>query len=84
MHQQTVAEPRLGKTGWGTFVLTRDGLARAIVFLPAFAFAYLALNEQRFGVYWTKRGWLLLHIGSRSKALSDDTLAMTERRESVS
>jgi hypothetical protein len=58
------------KTGWGTVVLLGFALAVAAVFLIGFAFPYLTLDQQRFGIYWTKRGWLLMHIAGGIVALS--------------
>jgi len=34
----------------------------AAIFLVVAAFPYFSMNQQRFGVYWPKRGWLLMHI----------------------
>lgn len=41
----------------------------ALGFLIAFALPNLTLDQQRFGPYWPKRGWLLLHISGGLVAL---------------
>jgi uncharacterized membrane protein len=41
----------------------------AVTFIALAALPYFALNEQRFGPFWTKRGWLLLHITGGMAAL---------------
>jgi uncharacterized membrane protein len=42
----------------------------ALGFVAFFALRYfLAINEQVFGFYWARRGWLLLHIGGGMVAL---------------
>lgn len=41
----------------------------AVGFFAAFAAPYLALDPQRFGRYWPRRGWLLLHITGGAVAL---------------
>ena len=58
------------KVGWGTIVLLGIAGVSAAVFLVAFAVPYLTLDQQRFGPYWPKRGWLLLHITGGMLALS--------------
>src|SRR5262245_37245858 len=71
MYQQTmtIAKP-LRRTGAVTIVLLGLAIVLAAGFLIAFAFPYLALNPQKFGDYWPKRGWLLLHIAGGMIALS--------------
>ena len=41
----------------------------ALGFVVGFAFPYFGLNEQRFGPYWPRRGWLLLHVAGGMIAL---------------
>jgi hypothetical protein len=50
------------KTGAGTALLLSLAVIGAAIFLVVAAFPYFGMNQQRFGVYWPKRGWLLLHI----------------------
>jgi Predicted membrane protein (DUF2306) len=65
-----MTKPSPNKTGLGTILLLGIALAGAVLFLIGAAFPYLTLNEQRFGPYWPKRGWLLMHIAGGSVALS--------------
>jgi hypothetical protein len=65
-----MTKPSPNKTGLGTILLLGIALAGAALFLIGAAFPYLTLNEQRFGPYWPKRGWLLMHIAGGSLALS--------------
>jgi uncharacterized membrane protein len=41
----------------------------ALGFWAAFAAPYLTLDQQRFGPYWPRRGWLLMHIAGGTVAL---------------
>jgi hypothetical protein len=38
-------------------------------FVIGFVFPYFRLTPESFGVYWQKRGWLLLHITTGTIAL---------------
>jgi hypothetical protein len=51
-------------------VLLGLAILAAAIFLAGSAFPYFTLNQQRFGPYWPKRGWLLLHIVPGMIALS--------------
>jgi hypothetical protein len=66
----TVAQSRVRRTGWATFILLGLAIAGAAIFLIAFAFPYFTLNPEKFGVYWPKRVWLLAHISGGMVALS--------------
>jgi hypothetical protein len=37
-------------------------IAIALWFLDSYAFQYLTLDRDRFGIYWERREWLLVHI----------------------
>ena len=50
------------RAGRGSMVMMGFALLIAVAFLIGFAFPYLTLNQQRFGPFWPRRGWLLLHI----------------------
>jgi uncharacterized membrane protein len=54
---------------WGRLVALAGVAAIGIVFVLAAAIPYLTLDQQRFGVYWPRRGWLLLHIAGGMVAL---------------
>ena len=54
--------PAIRRAGRGSTVAMGVAMVMAIGFLAAFALPYLTLNQQRFGNYWPRRGWLLLHI----------------------
>jgi len=54
----------------GTVVLLGLATVTAAIFLAGFAFPYFTLDQHKFGVYWPKRGWLLLHITGGMAALS--------------
>jgi len=43
-------------------ILLGLALIFALVFIVGFALPYLSWNPARFGPYWPKRGWLLMHI----------------------
>jgi len=43
-------------------ILLAIALLIGLGFVVGFVFPYFTLNQQRFGVYWVKRAWLLLHI----------------------
>src|SRR5262245_36662605 len=71
MYQETITIPkRVKRTGPGTVILLGLAVTAAAIFLTGFAFPYFALNEQRFGPYWPRRGWLLMHIVGGMVALS--------------
>ena len=69
MHQQAIAiqSTSARKTGAGALLII--ALVAAAGFLAMFAFPYFSLSQARFGPYWPKRGWLLLHIGGGMIAL---------------
>src|SRR5262245_20663902 len=58
------------KAGRGAVVLLGLAAIGAAIFLVGFAFPYFSFNQQRFGVYWPKRAWLLLHISGGMVALA--------------
>jgi Predicted membrane protein (DUF2306) len=72
MHSETMTGTgsKTRKVGWGTIVLLGVAGVSAAIFLVGFALPYLSLDQQRFGIYWAKRGWLLLHISGGMLALS--------------
>src|SRR5215471_10717357 len=37
-------------------------IAIALWFLDSYAFQYLTLERDRFGIYWDRREWLFVHI----------------------
>jgi hypothetical protein len=43
-------------------ILLAIALLTGLGFVIGFVFPYLTLSQQRFGGYWEKRAWLLLHI----------------------
>lgn len=50
-------------------ILLGAALVAGVGFVLGFVFPYLTWNPQTFGLYWPKRGWLLLHIVGGSFAL---------------
>src|SRR5215510_14244635 len=72
MSQQTITETasKLNVSRRGAKVLQGLAIVTAAIFLAGFAFPYFTLDQQRFGVYWPKRSWLLLHITGGMFALS--------------
>src|SRR5262249_32214896 len=72
MPLETIIETgsKLNASRRATNVLLGLAIVTAAIFLAGFAFPYFTLDQQRFGVYWPKRGWLLLHITGGMVALS--------------
>jgi hypothetical protein len=64
MDRAPVIDPRASghSAGWGSLLVLGAATVLALWFLMTFAFPYLTLDQQRFGPYWPRRGWLLLHI----------------------
>ena len=58
----TATKPASLKITWTTVVLLTFAVVVGVVFVVGFALPYLSWNQERFGLYWPKRGWLLLHI----------------------
>jgi uncharacterized membrane protein len=55
---------------WPSAMLLSVAMLIALGFVAFFALRYfLAINEQIFGFYWPRRGWLLLHVGGGMVAL---------------
>ena len=54
---------------WPVATVLTVALLVGILFVAFFAARYFTLNEQVFGLYWPKRGWLLLHIAGGIVAL---------------
>lgn len=53
----------------GTIAILTVASLIAVTFLIAAAFPYFTLNQARFGPYWPRRNWLLLHIAGGMVAL---------------
>lgn len=70
MNGTTVIDPspsvRLGR---GAIVALVTATIIAVAFVAIAAFPYFTLNQARFGPYWPRRGWLLLHITGGMAAL---------------
>lgn len=64
------AAREIKKTGWGTVVLLGLSVITAGVFMIGVAVPYFGLDQQRFGGYWPRRGWLLMHIAAGMVALT--------------
>jgi hypothetical protein len=54
---------------WPAATVLTVALVVALLFVAFFAARYFTLSEQVFGLYWPKRGWLLLHIAGGIVAL---------------
>jgi Predicted membrane protein (DUF2306) len=55
---------------WPSAMLLSVAMLIALGFVVFFALRYfLAINEQAFGFYWPRRGWLLFHVGAGMVAL---------------
>ncbi len=54
---------------WGLIALLAGATLVGLVFILGIALPYFALNQQHFGSFWPRRGWLLLHIGGGMVAL---------------
>jgi hypothetical protein len=71
MERATVIQPQpsVSSAGWGIILILGAATALALWFVITFAFPYLTLDQQRFGPYWPRRGWLVLHIAGGMAAL---------------
>jgi hypothetical protein len=71
LDQATVIDsrPSVCRASWGTILVLGAVTVLALWFLMPFAFPYLTLDQQRFGPYWPRRSWLLLHITGGMVAL---------------
>ena len=49
----------------------------AFWFLDSFAFRYLTVDRDRFGIYWAHRGWLFVHIIAGMVALMSGYILYT-------
>jgi hypothetical protein len=58
----SAARPASQRVTWTAVVLLTLAVVVGAVFVIGFVLPYLSWNEQQFGLYWPKRGWLLLHI----------------------
>lgn len=54
---------------WGSRLGLGAVTLLAIGFVIAFALPYFTLDQQRFGPYWPRRGWLLVHVAGGMIAL---------------
>ena len=55
--------------GWRSLAVLGMATVVALGFVAMFALRYFTLDQQVFGPYWPRRGWLLLHIGRGMIAL---------------
>jgi uncharacterized membrane protein len=71
MDQATVIDPppSVRRASLGSILVLGAATILALWFLITFALPYLTLDPQRFGPYWPRRSWLLLHITSGMVAL---------------
>jgi len=58
-----------GRPGWIATAALLFGLLISLVFVAVAALPYFSLDEARFGSYWPRRGWLLLHVTTGMVAL---------------
>ena len=61
--------PTMRLPRWPVATVLTVALIAGILFIAFFAAKYFTLNQQTFGLYWPKRGWLLLHIAGGIVAL---------------
>ena len=54
---------------WPTATLLGMAMAIAVGFVAFFALRYFTLNQEVFDFYWSRRGWLLMHIAGGMIAL---------------
>lgn len=59
----------VGRPGLGVNALLGFAILASVFFIAVAALPYLTLNETKFGSYWPRRGWLLLHIATGMIAL---------------
>lgn len=64
MDQATVIDQRLKmpRASWSTMLVLGAVTVLTLCFVTLFALPYFTLDQQRFGAYWPRRGWLLIHI----------------------
>jgi uncharacterized membrane protein len=61
MKTMTANKPAL-PIAWTTVAFLMFAVVLGVGFVVGFALPYLSWNPEKFGAYWPKRGWLLLHI----------------------
>jgi uncharacterized membrane protein YozB (DUF420 family) len=49
-------------SGWRSLAVLGLAMILAVVFVAMFALRYFTWDQQVFGQYWPRRGWLLLHV----------------------
>jgi hypothetical protein len=71
MDEAIVIDPRpnMPHASWRTMLLLGAVIVLALGFMILFALPYLTLDQQKFGPYWPRRGWLLPHIAGGMVAL---------------
>ena len=70
MSSTVITRHAVRMTSWGTALLLGLAFVGATTFIVGFALPYFGLDQQSFGPYWPRRGWLLLHIGGGIVALT--------------
>jgi uncharacterized membrane protein len=55
--------------GWRSLAVLGIAMIIAVAFVAMFALRYFTLDQQVFGQYWPRRGWLLLHVAGGMAAL---------------
>jgi uncharacterized membrane protein len=58
-----------GRRNLGALILLSFAMLLGVGFLVGFAFPYLTVNQEQYGWYWPRRGWLLAHIAGGTVAL---------------
>ncbi len=69
MNEMVDRRPAVSPGEWGRLAGLGCVAAMALFFVFVAAVPYLTLDQQRFGVYWPRRGWLVVHIAGGVVAL---------------
>jgi uncharacterized membrane protein len=69
MNEMVNRRPAVSAAEWGRMATLGLAAAIAVFFVVVAAAPYITADRQRFGVYWPRRGWLLLHLTTGTIAL---------------
>lgn len=82
MNGVAVIEPRSADrpASWRSGATLVTAMIFGVGFVAVFAVRYFLLDQRIFGLYWPRRGWLLLHIAGGMVALLTGPGQLNSRR----